>query len=101
MRRLSIIDLHTTGHQPLSNEDGTLMARSMPTRTCELGRPPRPSLRPMLRDHVLGKSFVERGLISPSFAARLIDEHEAGRRDNSTSLWSLLVLELWFAQNGL
>ena len=58
-------------------------------------------LRPMLRDHVLGKSFVERGLISPSFAERLIDEHEAGRRDNSTSLWSLLVLELWFAQNGL
>ncbi len=55
-------------------------------------------LREMLRDHLLGKRFLERGLASPQFVWRLLAEHERGRRDNSAWLYSLLMLELWFQQ---
>ncbi len=56
-------------------------------------------LRDMLRDHLLGKGFLERGIVSPPFVRHLIDEHERRRRDNSQWLYSLLMLELWFRQS--
>jgi hypothetical protein len=28
----------------------------------------------------------------------MLDEHDAGRRDNSHWLWSILVLALWFEE---
>lgn len=55
-------------------------------------------LRPMLRDHLTSKTFYERGIVSPPFLQQMLDEHDSGRRDNSSWLWSLLVLELWFGQ---
>ena len=30
----------------------------------------------------------------------MLDEHDAGRRDNCHWLWSLLVLSLWFQEIG-
>jgi asparagine synthase (glutamine-hydrolysing) len=53
-------------------------------------------LRSLVHDHLLGKRFLERGIVSPSFVEKLIEEHERGRRDNYTWIWSLLMLELWF-----
>jgi asparagine synthase (glutamine-hydrolysing) len=55
----------------------------------------RSSLRAFLRDFVDSKRFFDRGFVSPKFVRYLIDEHEAGRRDNSHWLWALLMLELW------
>ena len=37
-----------------------------------------------------------RGIVSPAFVRQMLAEHDAGRRDNSHWLWSLLMLELWF-----
>lgn len=58
----------------------------------------RGALRPMLRDHLQSRSFAERGIASPQAIEAMIAEHELGRRDNSSRLWSLLILELWFRQ---
>ena len=52
-------------------------------------------LRDMIRDLILGQSFLSRGIVSPSFVQHLLREHETGRRDNQTWLWSLLVLAMW------
>jgi asparagine synthase (glutamine-hydrolysing) len=53
-------------------------------------------LRDFVRDHLLGRQFTERGIVSPMFVRHLIEEHESKRRDNSDYLWALLMLELWF-----
>jgi len=52
-------------------------------------------LREMTRDLILGQSFLSKGIVSPSFVQHLLREHETGRRDNQTWLWSLLVLAMW------
>jgi asparagine synthase (glutamine-hydrolysing) len=57
-------------------------------------------LREMLHDHLLGPSLASRGIVSPSFVRRLVEEHESGRRDNNHWLWMLLMLELWFRETG-
>ncbi len=38
---------------------------------------------------------VERGYFNPSGVRKLLEEHWRGRRDNSGSLWILLMFELW------
>jgi asparagine synthase (glutamine-hydrolysing) len=53
-------------------------------------------LRDFLHDHLLGERFTGRGIASPAFVRHLIEEHQSGRRDNSGTLWALLMLELWF-----
>jgi asparagine synthase (glutamine-hydrolysing) len=55
----------------------------------------RGSLREFLWDHLTDPRFFGRGIVSPEFVRRLLNEHQSGRRDNSFWLWSLLVLELW------
>jgi len=55
-------------------------------------------LREMLHDNLLSRSLAERGIVSPKFVQYLVSEHESGRRDNQSWLWSLLMLELWFRE---
>ena len=57
-------------------------------------------LREMTRDLILGQSFLSKGIVSPSFVQHLLREHETGRRDNQTWLWSLLVLAMWLEDTG-
>ena len=56
----------------------------------------RGSLRELLWDHLTGKRFLGRGIVSPPFVRQLLEEHQSGRRDNQQWLWSLLMLEMWF-----
>jgi len=63
-----------------------------------LGRWFRGELADLLRGSLLDERARRRGLFVPSFVARLVDEHTAGRRDWSTRLWALLCLELWFRE---
>ena len=56
----------------------------------------RGSLRSFLWDHLDSPRFLDRGIVSPEFLRTLLKEHDAGRRDNSQWLFSLLVLALWF-----
>ena len=38
---------------------------------------------------------VQRGYVEARYVRLLLDEHERGRRDHSTELWALFMLELW------
>lgn len=55
-------------------------------------------LRPMVQDTLGSSRFLNRGIVSAPFVRTLIDEHQRGRRDNYTWIWSLLMLELWFVE---
>ena len=52
----------------------------------------------MLRDTLLDSRAERRGLFEPEFVRRAVDDHVGGRRDWSSRLWALLLLELWFRE---
>jgi len=57
----------------------------------------RVELRSMLHDHLFAAgSFAARHFVNKT-VRRLVEEHEARRVDHSQRLYSLLMLELWFA----
>jgi asparagine synthase (glutamine-hydrolysing) len=60
----------------------------------------RGSLRSFVWDHLTSREFLDRRMVSPEFVRNLLDEHDRGRRDNHHHLWKLLMLELWFQQDG-
>jgi asparagine synthase (glutamine-hydrolysing) len=47
---------------------------------------------------LLGSRSRQRGLIEPREVSRLLEEHESGRRDYTSQIWSLLCLEEWARQ---
>ena len=57
-------------------------------------------LKEFLRDHLMSRKFLDRGIVSEPFLRLLLEEHQSGRRDNGVRLWMLLMLELWFEQWG-
>ena len=57
-------------------------------------------LKDFLRDHLLSRRCRERGVADPVYLKQLIDEHQSGRRNHRTILWSILMLELWFEAWG-
>ena len=58
----------------------------------------REDLSDLVRGTLLDQRAQARGLFVPSFVARLIDDHQSGRRDWSARIWALLFLELWFRE---
>jgi asparagine synthase (glutamine-hydrolysing) len=58
----------------------------------------RGELRELVRDVLLSQAARERGMFRPEAIARLLDAHDAGRRDYSARLWALVCLELWMGQ---
>jgi asparagine synthase (glutamine-hydrolysing) len=52
---------------------------------------------PLLGDRLLGPSLLDSGLFSRDAVSRLLREHESGRFNHAQPLWSLLVLEGFFA----
>jgi asparagine synthase (glutamine-hydrolysing) len=55
-------------------------------------------LKERIRDTLSDGLTLERGYVSRSHVALLLDEHARGRRDHSMALWALLMLELWHRQ---
>jgi asparagine synthase (glutamine-hydrolysing) len=49
-------------------------------------------------DLIIGPRTLARGIFRESFLRRVIDEHQTGKRDNSSIMWSLMMLELWFRE---
>src|SRR5580658_1197156 len=60
----------------------------------------RGSLRSFVWDHLTSRQFLDRRMVSPEFVRHLLEEHDRGRRDNQHHLWKLLMLELWFQEDG-
>src|SRR5882724_9198774 len=52
-------------------------------------------LRDRMHEVLSDSRTRQRGYVNPQYLDVLLDEHERGRRDHSTSLWALLMLELW------
>lgn len=50
-------------------------------------------LRDRVRQSVLGSRLAGSGIFNRDFLTHLVDEHEAGRRDYSAPLWSLLMFD--------
>ena len=55
-------------------------------------------LRQRARDAVLGDSLAETGLFDPGYLRQLFDQHQAGSRDHSAPLWSLLMFDAFIRQ---
>ena len=55
-------------------------------------------MQSFLFDHLTSQAFLSRGMVSPEFVGRLLEEHDRGRRNNHHHLWKLLMLELWFRE---
>jgi len=49
-------------------------------------------------DLIVGRRALARGIFDESYLRRVIGEHHTGKRDNSTIMWSLMMLELWFRE---
>jgi asparagine synthase (glutamine-hydrolysing) len=50
-------------------------------------------LREPVRRAVLGPVLADTGWFNAAYLRRLVDEHQAGVRDYSTPLWTLLMFE--------
>jgi asparagine synthase (glutamine-hydrolysing) len=49
---------------------------------------------------LLGKTALGRGVFREEFLRRTVSEHRNGKRDNSSMIWSLMMLELWWREWG-
>jgi len=56
----------------------------------------RGSLRSLLWESLTSRQFLDRGFVSEDFLRQLLEEHQAQRRNNSHTLWALLMLDMWF-----
>jgi len=52
-------------------------------------------LRERVRGTLTESRTMNRGYVEPQYVNLLLDEHERGRRDHATELWTLFMLELW------
>jgi len=57
-------------------------------------------LREPMREVLTEPRTRQRGYLNPKYLNVLLDEHERGRRDHSTGLWALFMLELWQRRRG-
>jgi asparagine synthase (glutamine-hydrolysing) len=50
-------------------------------------------LRQRVRDALLGPVLADTGSFNPAYLKHLVEQHQAGVRDYSASIWSLLMFE--------
>jgi asparagine synthase (glutamine-hydrolysing) len=50
-------------------------------------------LRQKVRDAVLGSTLADSGMFNQRFLQDLVEQHQSGRRDNSATLWTVLMFE--------
>ena len=60
----------------------------------------RGDLQPLARDLLSPDNLRRTGFFRPESVTRLLDDHVAGRADNSRKVWALLVFALWFDRYG-
>jgi asparagine synthase (glutamine-hydrolysing) len=58
----------------------------------------RGSMKTFLQETLLSEKCLRRGFFQPQRVRALVDEHIESKVDHSDRLWSLMMLELWFAR---
>ena len=53
-------------------------------------------LQPLARDALSADTLRRQGFFEPGPVTRLLDDHVAGRADNSRKIWALLTFSLWY-----
>jgi asparagine synthase (glutamine-hydrolysing) len=53
-------------------------------------------LKDLARSALGGAALRQHGLFEPAFVGRMLDEHEASRRNWSREIFALLVFQLWY-----
>jgi asparagine synthase (glutamine-hydrolysing) len=61
----------------------------------------RGGLRERVRSAVLGPHLAGSGWFDMDYLTRLVDEHQSGRRDHATPLWTLLMFEAFLRRSGV
>jgi len=51
-----------------------------------------------IRDAVLGERLAATGMFNISYLRELVEQHQSGRRDNSTALWTLMMFDAFLGQ---
>jgi asparagine synthase (glutamine-hydrolysing) len=57
-------------------------------------------LRQRVRDSLLGGPMIESGWFNPAAIRQIVEQHEAGRRDHSTPIWTLLMYDAFLRRNA-
>ena len=57
-------------------------------------------LRQRVRDALLGDTMLDSGMFNAQAVRQLVEQHESGRRDHSTPIWTMLMFEA-FLRNGV
>jgi asparagine synthase (glutamine-hydrolysing) len=78
---------------PAENLDRRKMGFGVP-----IGHWFRGELQPFLRENLLSEKALNRGVFNPAAVKQLVELHTRGERDHAHQLWTLLMLELWFAR---
>jgi asparagine synthase (glutamine-hydrolysing) len=52
--------------------------------------------REMSRELVLGQRALQRDNFNPAFLKKIMNAHQSGRRNHSSTIWKLMVLEMWY-----
>jgi asparagine synthase (glutamine-hydrolysing) len=60
----------------------------------------RGKLAERVRGAVLGPVMADSGLFDHAALARLVDDHQSGRRDHAAALWSLMMVDAFLRQRG-
>ena len=53
-------------------------------------------LQPLAREALSAETLRRQGFFRPQPVTRMLDDHVAGRADNSRKIWALLTFSLWF-----
>ena len=51
-----------------------------------------------IRDAVLGERLAATGMFNTAYMRELLEQHQSGRRDNSTALWTLMMFDAFLGQ---
>jgi asparagine synthase (glutamine-hydrolysing) len=56
----------------------------------------RGEMKDYVRDVLLSSKALRRGVVKAEAIEKYVNEHTEGKRDHSSQLWTILMLELWF-----
>ena len=57
-------------------------------------------LRESMQRAVLNQALLDTGIFNAAYLKQMVDEHQAGRQDHATTLWSVLMFDAFLRKTG-